>query len=231
MADLPDDNKFRWSWKKCFGGSVGLWRRDKLFFFLFLAVNLFAGQIGVLASLAMGYARPEVDPSGIWKSNIEAAALYTFSITLLAGALGSLMAELIDKTRSAGGVDNFEYKAFWAVIAGALIMFQSPIAGDLIARSTPSLTKATATTSIAQAPHAAASPPSAAASAQQKDSSFRIDLQVVLWLLSMFTALELFCQQRTPLIPANFAADRTREARKVSKNAGNASQTGFNEAI
>ncbi len=252
-------DRFEWRWRACLGPFAELWRRDKLFVFIFLAVNLFLGQIGVVTSLAFA-GSPAAPIAKVWASNIEAAALYTFSITLLTSALAALATEVIDKIRLGDVVSNFEYKAFWCVIALPLVIFQSTLAGNLIAKASVTTSVATgyaapATTTplaAAPAPQGASSSPTPSVTTDPRPMGASSPtpnpvmasttwigsvvehapgLQVVLWLLSMIAAFELFCLQRNPLTPDNYATERNSEMAAMATKADKAHATSFGEQI
>ncbi len=246
MANAASKDRFQWSWADCCWSFRELWKRDRLFIFIFVLVNLLIGQIGFLTSLSIAVGAADVQIHKVWISNIEAAALYTFAITLLTGSLAVLAAEVIDKIRAGEQVDNFEYKAFWSVIAGALIVLQSPLAGNLIARS--SVTPPVATVSAVKVseplrdstgdkPNLAIGPASAAApaSSASKDSANVpvdwLDFQVVYWLLSMVAAFQIFCLQRNPLTPDNFAENRTTAINALATKGEAIHSTSFGEQV
>lgn len=251
MTQTPRTESYQWNWRICFLTGVDLWQRDKLFVVMFVIVNLLLGQIGVIASLIFAADSPLATVLGVLKSNFSAAALYTFAITLLTGALAGLAIEIIDKSRKNESVVDFEYKMFWFFVALLLIVLQSTVAGNLIART--SLTKPESSSSTAfnneiqrpptstnnpanedsdlKLPVATSTLPPGLKEANTKEISYSAILQTFFWLLSMITAFELFSLQRRDLAPNSYIKTRKKEVDALAEQAQKAESTSFGETI
>lgn len=224
-----------------------LWQRDKLFVVMFIVVNLLLGQIGVIASLIFAADSAFATVLGVLKSNFSAAALYTFAITLLTGALAGLAIEIIDKSRKNESVVDFEYKMFWFFIALLLIVLQSTVAGNLIARTSLTVPASVSSTSFSKEisqtpvttnqseneeltsrlPAATSTPPPSST----KEVSYSVVLQTLFWLFSMITAFELFSLQRRELAPSSYIKTRKKEVDALAEQAKKADSTSFGETI
>lgn len=56
-------------------------------------------------------------------------------------------------------------------------------------------------------------------------------IQTALWIVSMFTALILFCLYRIPLVSNQYADERNKEIQKLAQEAADEEATSFGEAI
>lgn len=250
MAATEQSNSEAWNWRTCFLAGIELWERDKVLVVMFVVVNLMLGQIGVIASLIFAADSAIATVWGVLKSNFSAAALYTFSITLLTGTLAGLAIEIIDKSRKTEIIIDFEYKMFWFFIALLLIVLQSTVAGNLIAStSLPTHTISSNTpliredlkipvTSMQDGTDAnpdSRSPISTVTSdAPSRSTGVTVEsfvLQSFFWLLSMITAFVLFSLQRRELAPTSYVKTKKREVDDFAEQAKKADSTSFGEAI
>jgi|GEM_PF-5303072 len=251
MTQTPRTDSYQWNWRTCFLTGMELWQRDKLFVVMFVIVNLLLGQIGVIASLIFAADSALATVLGVLKSNFSAAALYTFAITLLTGALAGLAIEIIDKSRKNESVVDFEYKMFWFFVALLLIVLQSTVAGNLIARTSLTKPESSSSTSFSKEiqqsatttnhpanedldsklPAVAHTPPPGLKEANTEEISYSAMLQTFFWLLSMITAFELFSLQRRELAPSSYIKTRKREVDALAEQAQKADSTSFGETI
>lgn len=251
MTQTPQPDSYTWNWKTCFLTGMELWQRDKLFVVMFVIVNLLLGQIGVIASLIFAADSALATVLGVLKSNFSAAALYTFAITLLTGALAGLAIEIIDKSRKNESVVDFEYKMFWFFVALLLIVLQSTVAGNLIARTSLTMPESSSSTSFiketpqpptttnnsvnedlaSRLPAVTSASPPGSKGAITEEISYSVMLQTFFWLLSMITAFELFSLQRRELAPNNYIKTRKKEVDALAEQAQKADSTSFGETI
>lgn len=234
-----------------------LWKRDKTYLLIFLVVNLIAGQIGVLTSIMLAW-QGEGSIFNAWMQNLSSAALYTFSISLVVSSLALVGSELIDAIRFQTTVRYLEHKIIWSAVATALLLFQAPLAGALLSRtdqSTLSDKHETVTYAAPQQDRNTATPvvdlkntaqPLPGVSHQQAVDSVQSletttnnekksvggqSIQMVFWIVSMITALILFCLYRIPLVTDKYAVERNKDVQKLAQDAANNEATSFGEAI
>ena len=108
-----------------------LWQRDKTHILIFIVVNLVAGQIGVITSLAL-----TLQAGGsffeAYKQNISSGAFYTFAIALVVSSLALIGCEIMDAIRDTKTIRYFESKVVWSILAAAILVIQAPLAGALL---------------------------------------------------------------------------------------------------
>lgn len=120
-------------------------RKDKTFLFLFIAVSLIVGQVGVWASLFLTLQSGKM-VSDAWTQSLASATMYTYSISLVVSSVAMIGSEFIDASRSEKKLDFFERKIIWSILAGVVVILQAPLAGALL--SNPVLPEAHANYSI-----------------------------------------------------------------------------------
>ena len=236
-----------------------LWKRDKTYLLIFLVVNLIAGQIGVLTSIMLAW-QGDGSIFNAWMQNLSSAALYTFSISLVVSSLALVGSELIDAIRFQTTVRYLEHKIIWSAVAAALLLFQAPLAGALLSRTDQSTLSEqhiavaksyTApqqdrnTTPPVDNPKNTSKPLPGESRQQAEDSTQSLgttpsneinsiggqSIQMVLWIVSMLTALILFCLYRIPLVTDKYAVERNKDVQKLAQDAANEDATSFGEAI
>jgi hypothetical protein len=236
-------NTFRWDWGTALWTFVQLWERDKVAILLFFGVNILVGQIGVCTSLAVSFENGQ-SLADAWLSNIKTAALYTFSISLLASSLALIAWETIDGIRSSEPIKLFEYKAFWGVVAFTILALQAPMAGNLASESAVNVSQphtaverqeSTASPVAVATVNSSATGLSTTADSKRGSTSTSTTksatIQVLFWVMSMVASFQIFCLNRLHLTPENFAARWTDEVNDQAKSAEKKTKTKFDEEV
>jgi hypothetical protein len=216
-----------------------LWQRDKTYVLIFLVGNILAGQVGILASLALSWQHGDAITTA-WRQNLNSGAFYTFSISLVVSSLAIIGSEFIDAIRLQKPIPFREHKTIWSVVACAVLFIQAPLAGALL--STPSADFSRIQVSVTRAQSSARLAPSDASTSAVLSSDNtsenvgprnepRQSIQVLFWVASMFIALQLFCLYRIPQIPDSHAQQRNQEVADLTENAEQKHKTPFDEKI
>lgn len=238
-----DDNVLirRLNWQSFIFPIRTLWNRDKTYLLFFLVVNIVVGQIGLLTSLLLTLTNGGDLLSG-WKENLGAAALYTFSISLVASSAALIGSEFLDAFRFKNEIRLSDQKVVWTLLAIAVVLLQAPLVGSLLSKSYTNNTQlAPITSSESLAQNQSKKATTIAESATTflpipTPPKLTIPLashaiQIFFWLLSMFIALQLFCLSRIHLIPDGYAASRNAEVRTITIKAENQTKTTFDERL
>ncbi len=234
----------RW-WSGIVDPVVKLWRHDRLNLSIFALANLIFGQAGILIAFLF-FLQSGIAFGPFWNETISSGALYTFAIALTASVLASNAFEFIDGQRTGNRVLLYQPKLVWSTIAAVLVICQAALVGGLLSSSNeqeapPSSTAAPGTVTQAastisaqsQIPATAPSqlPPPSPPSLQQVAKPVRPWLQVLLWVVSMFVALQLFCISRLPFIRDSYAKERSEDVESLTANAETISTTPFGEQL
>lgn len=220
--------------------SITLWKRDKTYILFFIVVNIIMGQIGFLTSMLLTWQNGG-DQLNAWRQNLGSAALFTFSVSLVASCVALIGSEFLDAFRSKREIHLLEQKASWSLIAIAVLALQAPMVGSLLSNppsSSTHLATIAATESLEKKPLTMVVPVTDSTVAlhpsiypQSQNSVPSHTAQVLFWLVSMFVALQLFCLSRIHLIPNRYAENRNEDVRAITVKAENQTKTAFDEKL
>jgi len=232
-------------WSDLVDPVVKLWRHDRLNLSIFALANLIFGQAGILIAFLF-FLQSGIAFGPFWNETISSGALYTFAIALTASVLASNAFEFIDGQRTGNRVPLYQPKLVWSTIAAVLVICQAAMVGGLLSSSNeqevpPSSIAATgiatqaASTISAQSqlatPVPSESPPLSPPGLPHAAKPVRSWLQVLLWVVSMFVALQLFCISRLPFIRDSYAKERSEDVESLTANAETISTTPFGEQL
>jgi len=217
---------------------VHLWRHDKPYFYVFAIANLLLGQLGLFFS-GLFFIQSGIAFKPVWDETVSSGALYTFAIALIASVLATVAFEFVDGQRQSRGMELWQHKLGWGLIACLLIICQGGLVGSLLStprEGAPAAQMTEARAALPQEPKAATPAPTEKPVSEQKplESPKRASgswLQVLLWVLSMAVATQIFCLTRLPFIRENYARQRTDRVNELTQTADGITQTSFGERL
>jgi hypothetical protein len=223
---------------KIFYPVITLWVRDKTYLLFFIVINIVVGQTGLIASLLVTYqgGGSQIDA---WMQNLSSAALFTFSISLVASSIALFGSEAIDAFRVKAEMRLFEQKISWTLIAIVVLILQALMVGPLLSTNPGSQSWSSASVIEiskkpdsginSQSPSIQSMPPTGPT--DFKSTTTRHTGQILFWLISMFVSLQLFCLSRIHLIPNMYAEKRNKDVREITEKADSQTKTSFDEKV
>jgi hypothetical protein len=192
-----------------------IWTKEKAVFLAFCMANLVIGQIGIIGSFLIAI-QSHTSFGRVLYQNLQSGNLSVFAVSLLVTTCSILISEYLEPDKENQKLELKSHKAVWSFVAIFLIILQAMLTGQLIADS---LTL------------------NVGLSEPKPEMLFDVIFcsrnipQLVLWLLSMWVAIEVFCVSRMHLHPAELHHWRDTMAAIAANNARNLSQTSFGEKV
>lgn len=217
---------------------VKLWRHDRPHLTVFAIANLIFGQAGLFIALLF-FIQNGITFGPFWDETVSSGALYTFAIALTASVLASIVFEFVDGQYKNQKIPLWKHKLWWSLVAAMLIVSQAALVGGLLSsseansRQAVSVKEITADTALAggEAQEQKSTQVVSTATAVASRPNIRSWLQVVLWIISMWVALQLFCISRLPFIQDSHARDRTETVAALTEGAESKTETDFGEKL
>jgi len=209
-----------------------IWRNERPMLWLFCSVNILVAQISIFASFWMAAER-SIDFGRVLQQNLLNASFYVFSVSLLVTTAAILVAEYLELD----GKDELRgHKMSWGIVAALLVLFQVMFTGNLISDSLRADTASAAVaapavpvekqkpdvTVVAKSDQKALRQPTAAAPENVLLKILKTIFgsnQLLLWLLSMFVAVHIFCLTRMHSYPEELHQLRNRQLDKAQDKA------------
>jgi CBS domain containing-hemolysin-like protein len=193
---------------------VTVWVREPAMLVMFCSVNLLVAQAGIL--FAFWYAAEKGGVGHVLSRQLQSANLYVFAVSLLVTTSSILVAEYLEAEADNKKIELRGHKVFWGIVALILVIFQSMVTGRLIPDSL--------------------APDSAQSAAPSTTivgvlSTWGGAHQVVLWCVSMFIAVYLYCLSRMHRHPQELHLMRERVIQRAAAKAEKLRETSDHEKI